>query len=83
MLEPTYTMAGLLAVAGVARLFVGASASCATRTAVAAAYGAPAHQVSGSHHLTSWISGALVKPATVMVFIHKNRPTRPLSELSP
>lgn len=86
-MEPTHTMAGLLALAGVARLRAAAPASCVTgvaaATTAAATYGAPVHQVSGSHQITSWISGALAKPATFMVFTRKNRPTRPLSELSP
>lgn len=82
-MEPTHTMAGLLALAGVARLRAAAPASCTTGTAVAATYGTAVHQVSGNHQITSWISGALAKPATFMVFNRKNRPTRPLSELSP
>lgn len=82
-MEPTHTMAGLLALAGVARLRAAAPASCPTGLSAAAAYGASVHHVSGSHQITSWISGALAKPATFMVFTRKNRPTRPLSELSP
>lgn len=85
MTETTHTKAGLLAVAGAARLRAAApGASCLTGPAAAASYGVLAqHRVSGDHQTTSWISGALAKPATFMVFDRKNRPTRPLSELSP
>lgn len=84
-METTHTMAGLLAVAGAARLRAAApGASCSTAAPVAVSYGIPvAHPVTGTHQPTSWISGALAKPATFMVFDRKNRPTRPLSELSP
>jgi hypothetical protein len=41
------------------------------------------HQGSGRHLLSTWTQGAIAKPATFMVFDRKNRPTRPLSELSP
>jgi hypothetical protein len=84
MTETTHTMAGLLAAAGAARLRVAAPAgSCLTAAPLAASYGTPAvHQVSGSH-LSTWTQGAIAKPATFMVFDRKNRPTRPLSELSP
>ncbi|MET0727732.1 MAG: hypothetical protein ABWZ76_05485 [Acidimicrobiales bacterium] len=67
-METTHTMAGLLADAGAARLR--ATAPLANRTA-------------SGYHQTTWISGALVQPATFMVFDRKNRPTRPPSELSP
>lgn len=85
MTETTHTMAGLLADAGAARLRAGAPVgSCTAGSAVVATYGALAqHPVSGDHQSTTWISGALAKPATFMVFDRKNRPTRPLSELSP
>ena len=86
-METTLTMAGHMAHAGVARLRVVApvasSMACRPAAAPAASYGATVHQASGSHQITSWISGALAKPATFMVFTRKNRPTRPLSELSP
>jgi hypothetical protein len=84
-METTHTMAGLLADAGAARFRVAAPlASCSTGVAVAAPYGVTAqHPVSGTHQTTSWISGALVTPTTFMVLDRKNRPTRPLSELSP
>ena len=41
------------------------------------------HQGSGNHLFSTWTQGAIAKPATFMVFDRKNRPTRPLSELSP
>ena len=79
----TLTKAGLLAHAGAARLRVAAPVAC-TAPAVTSAYGAVAHAELGQQHQsTTWISGALAKPATFMVFDRKNRPTRPLSELSP
>ena len=37
----------------------------------------------GPHLTSTWTQGAIAKPATFMVFDRKNRPTRPLSELSP
>ena len=47
-------------------------------------YGAASvHQGSGSHLFSTWTQGAIAKPATFMVLDRKNRPTRPLSELSP
>ena len=85
MTETTHTMAGLLADAGAARLCVTAPlASCSTGAAVTATYGVTAqHPVSGNHPSTSWTKGAIAKPATFMVLNRKNRPTRPLLELSP
>ena len=83
-METTHTMAGLLAVAGAARLRAAAPVSCLTGIASVPAFGATAqHQVFGSHPSSTWTTGALAKPATYMVFDRKNRPTRPLSELSP
>jgi hypothetical protein len=84
MSTETHTMAGLLAPAGAARL-VGASAlDCATGSHLVATYGVQVHQAPVSHQeSTSWTTGAIAKPATFMVFDRKNRPTRPLSELSP
>ena len=35
------------------------------------------------HPTSTWTQGAIAKPATFMVLDRKNRPTRPLSELSP
>jgi hypothetical protein len=84
MSTETHTMAGLLAPAGAARLSVATVAACTTGTTLAATYGSPAvHQVSDKHQSASWTQGAIAKPATFMVFDRKNRPTRPLSELSP
>lgn len=84
-MESTHTMAGLLAHAGAARLRVAAPrASRFTDASLLATYGVTAqHQVSGSHQTTSWNQGAIAKPATFMVLNRKNRPTRPLLELSP
>jgi hypothetical protein len=84
MTTATLTMAGLLASAGAARLGVAVLAECPTVTAVAPTYGAGSvHQGSGNHLFSTWTQGAIAKPATFMVFDRKNRPTRPLSELSP
>ena len=74
----THITAGPLAAAD-ARL--GALAACTGSTTLAS-YAPVVHQ--GSGHLTaSWTQGAIANPATFMVFDRKNRPTRPLSELSP
>jgi len=84
MTTATLTQAGLLASAGVARLGAVALAECPVGTSLAPMYGATSvHQGSGSHLLSTWTQGAIAKPATFMVFDRKNRPTRPLSELSP
>ena len=84
MSTETHTMAGLLAHAGAARLSAVAAAPCVTGLTLAPAYGAAqGHQVTGEHQLSSWTKGAIAKPATFMVFDRKNRPARPLSELSP
>jgi len=84
MTTATLTMAGLLASAGAARLGVAVLAECPTVTAVAPTYGAASvHQGSGKHLFSTWTQGAIAKPATFMVLDRKNRPTRPLSELSP
>ena len=84
-METTHTMAGLLADAGAARLRAAAPvASCLIGAAPAAAYGVPAqHQVSGNHPASTWTKGAFAGSTTFMVLTDKNRPTRPLSELSP
>ena len=77
----TLTTAGLLASAGAARLGVAVPAECATAT-LAPMYGTgSAHQ--GSHLSSTWTQGAIAKPATFVVLDRKNRPARPLSELSP
>ncbi|MFZ6004301.1 MAG: hypothetical protein ACOYXM_10255 [Actinomycetota bacterium] len=83
-METTHTMAGLLADAGAARLRGSAAlASCHTG-ALAATYGVTVqHPVSGNHPSFTWTKGAIAKPATFMVLDRKNRPTRPLLELSP
>ena len=84
MTTDTHTMAGLLASAGAARLGAVTLAECAGRTPALAPYGVAAvHQGSGSHLSSTWTQGAIAKPATFMVLDRKNRPTRPLSELSP
>ena len=84
MSTEAHTKAGLLASAGAARLGAVTLAECPTATALAPMYGATTvHQGSGSHLLSTWTQGAIAKPATFMVFDRKNRPTRPLSELSP
>ena len=85
MSTEAHTMAGLLASAGAARLGAVALAECPTGTTLASMSGATAvHRGSGTTHLFStWTQGAIAKPATYVVFDRKNRPTRPLSELSP
>jgi hypothetical protein len=84
MTTATLTMAGLLASAGAARLGVAVLAECPTATALAPMYGAGSvHQGSGNHLFSTWTQGVIAKPATFMVLDRKNRPTRPLSELSP
>jgi len=84
MSTEAHTKAGLLASAGAARLGAVALADCPTATTLAPTYGAGSvHQGSGSHLFSTWTQGAIAKPGTVMVFNRKNRPTRPLSELSP
>lgn len=83
MTTATLTTAGLLASAGVARVRVASSAECAGTTALAAAYGVPVVHQGSAHPLSTWTQGAIAKPATFMAFDGKNRPTRPLSELSP
>ena len=69
MASTTHTMAGHLAHAGAARL--------------GAASGVLAQAAYGLHQSASWTVGVIAKPDTFMVFDRKNRPTRPLSELSP
>ena len=79
----TPTTAGLLASAGAARLGAVTRTECAGRTTLAASYGAAVHQGSSNHPSSTWTRGVIAKPATFMVFDRKNRPTRPLLELSP
>ncbi len=85
MTDTTHTKAGLLADAGATRLRVAAPfVSCLTGAAlVPATSGTAQHQVFGSHLSSTWTKGAIAKPATYTVFDGMNRPTRPLSELSP
>ena len=84
MSTEAHTMAGLLASAGAARLGAVTLAECPAAPAVASMSGATSvHQGSGNHLFSTWTQGAIAKPATFMVFDRKNRPTRPLSELSP
>ena len=80
-METTHTMAGQLADAGAARLAW--LPRCVVPHRCAMPYGAPAqHQV--RHHRPPPGPRALlpIRPP-VMVLDRKNRPTRPLSELSP
>jgi hypothetical protein len=80
MTSTTHTTAGLLAHAGAARLDGHADLGAAA----AAARGLSTTQGAYGHHTSaSWTVGAIAKPATFMVFNRKNRPTRPLPELSP
>jgi hypothetical protein len=78
----THTQAGLLALAGAARPRVASAPASACTSAAAASYGTPQHQVTG-HPSATWTKGAIAGSATFMVLNGKNRPTRPLSELSP
>jgi hypothetical protein len=78
MTTETHITAGPQAAAG-ARLRASSPAVCARTTA--ASYAPAVHQVSLGHP-TTWIKGAAGQ-ATFMVLDGKNRPTRPLSELSP
>ena len=84
MTTETHITAGLQTAAG-ARLVArpGASSACASTSF--ASYAPAVHQVSpaASAHQTTWIKGAAGEPTTFMVLDAKNRPTRPLSELSP
>ena len=82
MTTETHITAGRQAAAG-ARLRASSLAACA-RTSVAS-YAPAVHQVSPavSAHPTTWIKGAAAGQTTFMVLDGKNRPTRPLSELSP
>jgi hypothetical protein len=83
--DATHTKAGLLALAGAARPCVelGASLSTATLAAHPAAHAVATQGGYGTHQASSWTMGALAKPDTFMVIDRKNRPSRPLSELSP
>jgi hypothetical protein len=83
MSTETHTTAGLLALAGDARL--GAVTLTGCTAAPRATYGVVGmHPVSGDHQPASWTKGAIAEPITFPVFSDgKNRPTRPLSERSP
>jgi hypothetical protein len=37
----------------------------------------------GTHQASTWTKGAIAETTTFVVFDRKNRPPRPLSELSP
>jgi len=82
MTTETHITAGRQAAAG-ARPGASSLAGCASTTL--ASYAPAVHQVSKglSVHQTTWIKGAAGEPTTFMVLDAKNRPTRPLSELSP
>ena len=80
MTPETHITAGPLAAAG-ARL--GASVGGCTGSTTFASYATAVHPVSSGHPTSTWTKGAIAQPATLMVFDAKNRPTRPLSELSP
>ena len=60
-----------------------ASLAACTGSTTLASYASAVHPVSSGHPTSTWTQGAIAKPATFMVFDRKNRPTRPLSELSP
>ena len=84
MTQTTLTMAGHLAHAGAARpaaAHSALSAPCASALPAAALVATKGGY--GTHQESIWTQGAIAKPATFMVFDRKNRPTRPLSELSP
>ena len=80
MTTETHITAGPQAAAG-ARLGASSLAACAGTTL--ASYASAVHPVSSGHPTSTWTQGAIAEPATFMVFDGKNRPTRPLSELSP
>ena len=82
MTTETHITAGPLAAAG-ARPGASSPAVCSSTTL--ASYAPAVHQESMgvAAHPTTWIKGAAGQPTTFMVLTGKNRPTRPLSELSP
>jgi hypothetical protein len=69
LMETTLTMAGQLAHAGAAR--------------PAAVLGLTLGEYGTHHQASAWTMGAIAKPATFAVSDRKNRPTRPLPELTP
>ncbi|MET0901714.1 MAG: hypothetical protein ABWZ52_00605 [Acidimicrobiales bacterium] len=80
MTTETYTTGGPLAAAG-ARLGAASLAACTGTTL--ASYVSAVHPVSSGHPTSTWTQGVIAEPATFMVLDRKNRPTRPLSDLSP
>jgi hypothetical protein len=82
MTTETHITAGLQAAAG-ARLGAAALGACTGGTTLASYASPVVHQGNGGHPTSTWTQGAIAEPATFMVFDRKNRPTRPLSELSP
>jgi hypothetical protein len=76
----TYITAGPVAAA---EARPGASFGGCTGATTFASYAPVVHPVSSGHPTSTWTQGAIAQPATLMVFDAKNRPTRPLSELSP
>jgi hypothetical protein len=83
MSTTTLTMAGLQAPAGDARPVGVRSLGCAAGASLAASYGVQAHAAVGSHQTSTWTKGAIAKPETFMVFVGKNRPTRPSRSAPP
>ena len=83
MTSTTPTMAGLLAHAGAARLDAATGCQAPAAHALATSGALATVGAYGHHQSASWTVGTIAKPATFMVFDRKNRPTRPLSELSP
>lgn len=82
-METTLTMAGQQAVAGAARLRVGAPAVLGSAARATSGYAAVSAHPAPAGHRTTWTKGACVIPTTFMVLEHKNRPTRLLPERSP
>ncbi len=83
MTTTTPTMAGLMAHAGAARLRAVTGAPCRIVAPIAAPAVLATPSTYGHHQSSTWSKVAIAKPSTFMVFDRKNRPTRPLSELSP
>lgn len=83
-METTLTMAGHVAHAGDARLVCVVPAPS---SALPAAHPAAAFAASmgghGTHQASAWTEGATAELRTFVQIDGKNRPTRPLSELSP
>ena len=81
----TLTMAGHVAHAGAARLVCGAPAPSSAMTPAAHPAAVLVASVGGygTHQASTWTKGATAKTRTFVQIDGKNRPTRPLSELSP